>query len=134
MAQARRAKLDHRAGDQLRDLPIDRMSRRDVAMLEIKSHGLAIDLAVERLVGDQRFELRAEQQRLAVSPIIERLFAHSIAGQRQRLVVPVPNRDGEHADGPLGAGRNPQASIPASSTSVSEWPRKTAGLPPSWRS
>ena len=56
-----------------------------------------IDLPFEVGVLPQRLELRTVQQRLAGEAVIERLHAHTIADQMEPLLLPVPQRDGEHA-------------------------------------
>ncbi len=53
---------------------------------------------------DQRLQLRAEQQQPARQQrVVQRLDAEPVAGEEERLAIPIPQREREHAAEPLDA-------------------------------
>ncbi len=69
--------------------------------------GVQIDAAIDDAGGEQRLDLRSEKQPIARFDVMQRLDARAVAREQQRLFVPVPERDGEHAAQPFERGRTP---------------------------
>ena len=63
----------------------------------VATQGVPVYFAVKRGVGAQGLEFRAEKERAALKGIVERLDAQAVAHQMQRLLLPVPQRNGKHA-------------------------------------
>ena len=78
--------------------PVDRQRRRDVTELEVDLQRRFIERAVEVFVRAQRLQLGSPQQPLRTLRIVDRLLAESVADQRQQTLLPIPERDGEHAN------------------------------------
>ena len=57
-----------------------------------------VERAVEVFVRAQRLQLGSPQQPLRTLRIVDRLLAESVADQRQQTLLPIPERDGEHAN------------------------------------
>src|SRR5258708_3550130 len=55
----------------------------------------------------QRFQFRREYEIAAAPSIGQRLLAEAIAAQRKRLLLLVPQREGEHTDETLQRARHP---------------------------
>src|SRR5258708_33511897 len=55
----------------------------------------------------QRFQFRREYEIAAAPSIGQRLLAEAIAAQRKRLLLLVPQREGEHTDETLQRARYP---------------------------
>jgi hypothetical protein len=66
---------------------------------------LPVDLAPEGRVTGQRLQFGAEQEGgirpRALPAVIKRLLAEAVAGEDQRFLLAVPQRQGEHADAVL---------------------------------
>ena len=100
---------------------INRMRRRNVAAAKVVRQHAPVDVGAECRMSPQSFEFRTEQQNVALPAVVQRLLAHAVARQRQDALLAVPQREGEHADGPFAALlRCPKRSKPANRISVSE--------------
>jgi hypothetical protein len=56
-----------------------------------------VERAGHRAAGEQRLDLRGEQEARAVAVKEQRLLAHVVLAQQQRAVAGVPDGEGEHA-------------------------------------
>lgn len=69
-------------------------------MSQVQGQGVTVDGGGKRGMCFQRLEFGAEQEGVALPAVIQRLFAHPVARQRQHPVAAIPQGDGEHADHP----------------------------------
>ncbi len=80
---------------------VDRMRVRNVAETQVSSERLPVDISAPTGMRGKRLELRAEYQRAADVPIVERLLADAIAGERELAPFPIPQPHRKHAHGTL---------------------------------
>src|SRR5690606_37607893 len=83
---------------QLVDAGVDADRVRNAEERQIAVHGREVDRprCVEGAVGEQRLELRAEEQSLVRERVVEWLDADAIARKEQRLAARVPDCEREH--------------------------------------
>src|SRR5262245_8580627 len=62
-----------------------------------------VDLAFDAGVLQNRFDLRAEDQRPARQGVMQRLFADAVTSQEETALAPVPDGEGEHPTQSLDA-------------------------------
>ena len=99
---------EHVRRRQLLRLAEDRARLGHVAEGEVLFHRERVDVAFQAAVGQERLELGAEEQRAVVEQrVVQRLDAQPVPRHEQRLLVAVPQREGEHAAKALHAGFAP---------------------------
>ncbi len=86
-----------RGGLDLADAPVERAWRRHIPMREKLGDRSGVDGPVEPRVREDRLDLRAQHQPRIVFVDEQRLLAGAVAGQQQRAVARVPQREREHA-------------------------------------
>ena len=77
--------------------------------------------------GEQRLDLRGEQEIAVVKRVVERLDAELVAGAEQGLAVLVPDREGKHADEMLDAILTPFAPGGEDRLGIAAAPERIAG-------
>src|SRR5262249_57115067 len=99
-----------------------------VAVAEVAGHAAQVEVAVDLGMGEQRTQLRSENEPAVAFRIVEGLLAHPVASCKERLAFGIPDHEGEHpvelSDTILaellpgvndhlgvGAGREPMASF-----------------------
>ena len=85
------------AGGQLMNPLEDGSWRRHVLVGEVLVQGVKVDLSPDVGVGQQRLQLRGEDEAAGRDGVVEGLLAHPVPGQEQLLPAPVPDGEGEHA-------------------------------------
>ena len=90
---------DVRARGQFSYPLVNRPGRRDVEVPEQQGQRAAVDVSGERGMRGERLQLGPEQEHAVLPAVVEGLFAHPVAGQRERPVPAVPEREREHAGG-----------------------------------
>src|SRR2546423_10806636 len=85
------------AGFELADVAVGRQRRGHAHEGEVVVYGLAVYLAADRRVQEQRRELGAEDERVAHTRVEQGLFADAVAREEQLLPALVPDGEGEHA-------------------------------------
>ena len=63
---------------------------------EVFEKRLAVELRPIGGVGENRLDLRAEQERSALLRVVERLDAVTVAGEEQPALLAIPDGEGEH--------------------------------------
>ena len=117
------APFDHRevAGRQLVHALEDRMRGWHIGEAEVGRQCRPVEARRHRRMGQQCFQLRAEEDKPVAPGPIERLDPQAVARQGQTPFPAIPERKGEHADQAVQAPRPRRARAQASrSTSVSE--------------
>jgi len=84
------------AGFELADLPVDRVRSRDVEQRQVETERLDVHRRTEA-IGEERLDLRAEEEAVRKRRDVERLDPQPIAGQDEPAPAGIPQRDGEHA-------------------------------------
>jgi hypothetical protein len=85
-----------RGGNALHALP-DGPGRGDVLEREVVGERPLVDGAWHRGIDQKRLELRGEDDALAVVVVVERLLAYPIAREQQPALLPIVEREREHA-------------------------------------
>ena len=84
-------------GQQLVDAAEQRLRAGDVARAEHLGQHRLVGLRLDQAAGEDRLDLRSEEQRVAGARPVERLDAEAIADQQQPALRRVPDREREHA-------------------------------------
>ena len=89
---------------ELANAGVDRQGRGDVAVAEVGREGGWVEIL--RQIADlfEGPQLRGECQTPAACAVVERLFAHPVAGEAGGVGAAIPDAQGEHA---LGPGQGP---------------------------
>ena len=101
------------SGRQLARLAEDGARLGHIAQRKILFEGERVDVPLERtaprpLVGQQRLQFTAEQQRAVVQQrVVQRLDPHAVARHEQCLAIAVPQHEGEHAAEAVDAALTP---------------------------
>ena len=68
-------------------------------MAQEQGERVPVHVSLECRMRRERLQLGPEQEHAVLPAVIERFFAHPVAGETERPVLPVPEREGEHAGG-----------------------------------
>ena len=60
---------------------------------------ISVNRLDETRVPAKSFQLRSEDETIALPAVVERLLSHSIARKGKRSLLTIPKRDGKHANG-----------------------------------
>src|SRR3954471_16668972 len=71
----------------------------NVCESEVRINGSGGQLPVATIDAEDRLNFRGEQQAGAVSAVVQRLFAETIAGQREDAAFFIPQSQSEHSIG-----------------------------------
>src|SRR5439155_22529077 len=84
-------------GEELVDAAEHRVAAGRVARAEDFGQHVVVRLRRDEIAGEDRLDLRAEEQRVAHARPVERLDAEAIADEEQPPLRRVPDREREHA-------------------------------------
>src|SRR5208337_3969609 len=85
------------SGHQLSNVREHGLGSSDIAERKILGEGSAVEFCFHAGVGENRLDLGAEKEGVAVPAIVEGLDAESITGGKQGAPLPIPDHKGEHA-------------------------------------
>ena len=105
-----RAAGGHAQDRSRRELPrarVDRHRTRHPAELQVLGDRVLVETPVEVRQGRNRLQLRGEGKESLPLGVVERLDPGTVAHEEQRPLLPVPNREREHADEALHRPAHP---------------------------
>ena len=85
-----------RAGEHLANSLVDGMRRGNVIMAQHQCQRIPIEPRIPSRMGPKCFELRTEEQGTAALPEVQRLLTEPIAGEIQRALLAIPERECKH--------------------------------------
>src|ERR1700682_1007899 len=84
-------------GGKLADCSVNAIGRRNVLTLEIKGHGVEVDIMRHCRKAQKRLDFRTEDERSGVPRVIQGFHAEVIAREEQFATPAIPYREREHA-------------------------------------